>query len=260
MPLCPEIFIARDGGEWADQAAALLYAVTETAIQSHGRCLLALSGGSTPRTLYATLASSPWKDRFDWSRIFFLFGDERCVPPDHPESNFGMAWTVLFQPLGIQDDHIFRMKGEDDDPKAAARDYEAVLRRLTNCPSPTFPTLDVILLGLGDDGHTASLFPGTAALREHEKAVTVGLAPTGVRCRLTLTLGVLNQASVILFLVTGSHKAPMVRKILDPHSEEGGFLPAAMVTPETGRLIWMLDSSAASHLPAHGQAVRNLRP
>ncbi|MCP9465534.1 MAG: 6-phosphogluconolactonase [Nitrospira sp.] len=260
MALGPEIFTARDGGEWANHAAAILHTITETAIQSHGRCLLALSGGSTPRTLYATLASSPWKDRFDWSRIFFLFGDERCVPPDHPESNFGMAQTVLFQPLGIQDDHIVRMKGESADPQAAAQDYEAVLRQLTNCPPPALPTLDVILLGLGDDGHTASLFPGTAALGEREKAVTVGFAPTGVRTRLTLTLGVLNRASVILFLVTGSPKAPVVRKILTPQSEEDRVLPAALVAPEAGRLIWMLDHSAASQLPAHRQAVWNFFP
>lgn len=260
MPIAPEIHLARDGAEWADQAATLLLTSSEAAIRSHGRCLLALSGGSTPRTLYTTMASPPWRDCFDWPRIFFLFGDERCVPPDHPDSNFGMARTALFQPLGIQDDHIVRMKGESDDPQAAAQDYESVLRRLTNCPPPALPKLDVILLGLGDDGHTASLFPGTAALGEREKAVTVGFAPTGVRTRLTLTLGVLNRASVILFLVTGSPKAPAVRKILNPRSEDDWVLPAALVAPEAGRLIWMLDHSAASQLPAHGQAVRNLRP
>lgn len=260
MPIAPEIIVARDGEEWTNQAATLLFTAIEAAIRFHGRCLLALSGGSTPRTLYTTLASPPWKNRFDWSRIVFLFGDERCVPPDHPESNFGMARTVLFQPLGIQDDHVVRMKGESEDHQAAAQDYESILRRLTNCPPPALPKLDVILLGVGDDGHTASLFPGTAALREHENAVTVGHAPTGVRSRLTLTLGVLNRASMILFLVTGSHKAPVVRKILNPRSEDDWALPAALVAPEAGRLIWVLDHSAASQLPAHGQAVQNLRP
>lgn len=260
MPVAPEVFIAPDGKEWANQAAALLCGIIETTIQSHSRCLLALSGGSTPRALYATLASSPWKDRFDWHRILFLFGDERCVPPDHPESNFGMARSVLFQPLGIQDDRIVRMKGESDDPQAAAQDYETVLRELTNCPPPALPTLDVVLLGLGDDGHTASLFPGTAALRVRDKVVTVGHAPSGVRCRLTLTLDVLNRASVILFLVTGPHKAAVVKKILHSQDESEQLLPAALVKPEVGRLMWVLDSSAASHLSAHGQAIRTLFP
>lgn len=259
MPVSPEIHLARDGAEWTHQAATLLLAASETAIQSHGRCLLVLSGGSTPRALYTTLVSRPWRERFDWSRIFFLFGDERCVPPDHPDSNFGMARTVLFQPLGIQEDHIFRMRGEGPDPQVAAQDYEAGLRRLTNCTPPDLPRLDVILLGLGDDGHTASLFPGTSALGNTVSAVTVSHAPVGIRTRLTLTLGVLNRASVVLFLVTGARKAPIVRTVLCPTNEADRTLPAALVAPEGGRLMWMLDHSAASQLSAHSQAARNPR-
>ena len=251
MPITPDIHIARDGQEWADEAAALVHAASVEAIQSHGRCLISLAGGTTPRTFYKTLAAPDWKGRFDWSHIFFLFGDERCVPPEHPESNFATAQTTLFQPLGIHPGHIHRMKGEAQDPREAAQEYEEGLRQLTNCPAPQIPRIDLILLGLGEDGHTASLFPGTEALHEWTRAVTVGHAPAGVRTRLTMTLGVLNRATVVLFLVSGSSKAQIVQTILHPQRPSDRILPAAMVAPETGRLTWMLDRSAAAQWIGH---------
>jgi 6-phosphogluconolactonase len=256
MTAAPDIRIARDGQQWAHDAAALVHAVSEEAIQSNGRFLIALSGGSTPKTLYATLAAPEWKGRFNWSRTFFLFGDERCVPPDHPESNFGMAHPALFQPLGIHPDHIYRMKGEAQDPETAAHEYEDVLRRLTHCAATELPRIDLILLGLGEDGHTASLFPGTAALQERARAVTIGQAPTGTTSRLTMTLAVLNRAAVVLFLVSGSGKGPIVRAILEPQSAADRAFPAAMVAPESGRLIWMLDRSAAAKLAVRREELR----
>jgi 6-phosphogluconolactonase len=248
MPVTPEIHVSRNVQEWVQKAAAFILAVSEQAIQSTGRCLVALSGGSTPKTLYRALREPEWSSRFNWSRIFFLFGDERCTPPEHPESNFGMAQTELFQPLNIQPDHICRMKGEYEDPTAAAQEYEETIRGLTTNPSSKVPLIDLVLLGLGDDGHTASLFPGTAALQEQNKIVTVGRAPTGIRSRLTLTLGVLNHAAVVLFLVTGSGKAEMVRRVIEPESEADRSLPAARISPESGRLVWMLDQTAAQQL------------
>ena len=164
MPVIPEIRIAGNLHEWAQGAAAFILSVERTSYQSHGRFIIALSGGSTPKKLYQVLATAEWKARLDWSRIFFLFGDERCIPPDHPDSNFNMASTSLFQPLNIQPDHICRMKGEHEDPTAAAQEYEETIRRLTQSPSPKVPPIDLVLLGLGDDGHTASLFPGTDSL------------------------------------------------------------------------------------------------
>lgn len=254
MPLIPEIRVAGNIQEWAQEAAGFILSVSEHAIQSKDRFLVALSGGSTPKTLYQVLAAPEWRERFDWSRIHFLFGDERCTAPDHPESNFQMAHTALFQPLNIRADHISRMKGEHEDPAAAAQEYEETIRQLTQSSPPKVPLIDLVLLGLGDDGHTASLFPGTAALQEDTNVVTVGHAPTGVRSRLTLTLGVLNHAAVVLFLVTGPGKAHMVRRVLDPESEADRSLPAAKISPESGRLVWMLDHSAAQHLkkmPSH---------
>jgi 6-phosphogluconolactonase len=248
MPVTPDIRIASDGYEWAHAAASLVHAVSEEAIRSHGRFLLALSGGSTPRVLYQTLVSPEWKTRFNWPHIFFLFGDERCVRPEHAESNFHMAQVALFEPLGIHLDHIYRIHGEHPDPATAAQQYEEALRRLTHCAASETPRIDLILLGLGEDGHTASLFPGTAALEEQKRAVTVGQAPKGIASRLTVTLGVLNRATVVLFLVAGSSKAGIVRAILEPNSAADRALPAALVAPETGRLMWMLDRSAAARL------------
>ena len=248
MPVKPNIRIARDGQDWARDAAVLIHRISEQAIQSNGRFLVALSGGSTPKTLYKTLTAPEWKGQFKWSKILFLFGDERCTPPEHPESNFGMAQVALFQPLGIRPDHIYRMRGEHQDPVSAAQEYEETLRSLTQCAAPELPRIDLILLGLGEDGHTASLFPGTAALQEQIRVVTVGQALKGIRDRLTLTLGVINRATVVLFLVTGSGKAPVVRAILEPQSAADRALPAALVAPEAGQLIWMLDHSATAQL------------
>jgi 6-phosphogluconolactonase len=244
----PDIRVAPDGPAWAHAAVSVVYAVSEEAIRSHGRFLLALSGGSTPQTLYETMVSPEWKQRFNWPQMFFLFGDERCVPMEHSESNFHMAQAALFQPAGIAPDHIYRIQGEYPDPETAAQRYEETLRRLTNTVAPETPRIDLILLGLGEDGHTASLFPGTAALQEQRRAVTVGHAPTGIGSRLTMTLGVLNRATVVLFLVAGSSKAGIVRAILEPDSAADRALPAALVAPETGRLMWMLDRSAAARL------------
>ena len=248
MPVIPEINVVGQGEPWAQKAAELILTISKQAIASSGRCVMALSGGSTPKTLYHTIRSPEWNSRFDWSHIVFLFGDERCVAPDNSDSNFGMARRELFQPLNMPHDHVHRMKGECPDPAVAAEEYEKTLRDVTMCPAPGVPRIDLVLLGLGDDGHTASLFPGTAALQEQSKLVTVGQAPTGVRHRLTLTLGVLNRAAVVLFIVTGAGKAEMVRRVIESESKADRSLPAARVSPESGRLIWILDQAAAQHL------------
>lgn len=248
MRVTPDIRVAQHVQQWAQDAAAYIHALSEQAIKSRGRFLIVLSGGSTPKTLYQMLASPEWNGRFNWDKIVFLFGDERCIPPDHPESNFGMASAALFQPLNIHSDCIFRMKGEYESPSGAAKEYEDQLRALMQCHIPMLPSIDLILLGLGEDGHTASLFPGTTALEEQSKVVTVGRAPTGVPSRITLTLGVLNRAAVILFLVTGAGKASVVRRVIQPATEADRSLPAARVAPESGQLIWMLDQAAGAQL------------
>ncbi len=246
MPDKPEIRIALSRDEWARDAATLVQELGTYAVHDHGRFFIALSGGTTPELLYKTLASPPYAGRFDWSRTTFFFSDERCVPPDHPDSNFGLADRALFTPLGIPPARICRMKGETKDPPAAALDYEQCLRTTDNSAKKNWPRLDLVLLGLGQDGHTASLFPGTNALREVQRRVTVGQSPSGIPTRLTLTLGVINQASVVLFLVTGAGKATILKRVLEPETDADRMLPATLVRPENGRLIWLLDSPAAA--------------
>lgn len=248
MTTSPDIRVYQHGQEWLYQTCALFRDSTTQAIQSRGHCVIALSGGSTPKALYGVLTSVDWKTQCQWDRMVFVFGDERGIPPDHPDSNFGLAQKALFRPLGIGPSQVHRMKGESADLGQAAEDYERTIRIVTHCPEPAIPCLDLVLLGLGDDGHTASLFPGTPALLERNHLVTVGQSPKGIAARLTLTLGVINRATMVLFLVTGSGKAQTVRAVLQPQTREEQMLPAAQVKPDGGSLIWLLDDNAAAAL------------
>jgi len=149
MSHCADIRITEGGADWAQAAAVLLRKTSDAIVLQNGRCLVALSGGSTPKALYDTLTTPEWKPRFQWKQMLFLFGDERCVPPEHPESNFAMAQKALFIPLNIAPHQVYRMKGEAEHPVDAARDYETTLRELTHCsPSIGLPHIDLILLGL----------------------------------------------------------------------------------------------------------------
>lgn len=253
MPAVPDIRIHRDSQAWAEAAAQFVQEVGKEAVSANDRFLIALSGGTTPETLYRALASQAFADRFDWSRTTFFFSDERCVAPDDPRSNYALAHKALFIPLKIASSQVHRMPGESRDPRAAAYEYEQQLRLATKTSPSAQPTLDLILLGLGEDGHTASLLPGAPALRDDQSLIAVTQSPKDPPTRLTMTLGVINRASVILFLVTGANKARVVKAILDPKTEAERQLPAALVAPENGRLIWFLDRAAAAELPIHQQ-------
>jgi len=247
----PEVHVLNDIAEWTAEAAALTRDLRQQAVHERGRFLVALSGGRTPEQVYRRLASQSPAAPQEWSSTHFFFSDERCVPPDHPDSNYHLADAALFRPLNIPEDRIHRMRGEHPNHDAAAREYEDVLRTVTNADPAGWPQLDLLMLGIGNDGHTASLFPGTDALRERRRWVTVGQAPSGPPTRLTLTLGVINQATVVLFLVTGEAKAGIVKSILEPQQETDRLLPAALVRPKGGRLIWLLDPPAAAQLTGH---------
>jgi 6-phosphogluconolactonase len=249
MPAVPDIRVYRDSQACAEAAAEFVLEVGKEAVRANGRFLIALSGGTTPETLYRTLTAPAFADRFDWSRTIFFFGDERCVPPNDPRSNYALAKKTLFTPLNIMPSQVYRMAGESSDPQAAAFEYEQQLRLATKTASSAQSSLDLVLLGLGEDGHTASLFPGASILRDHQRVIAATQSPKDPPNRLTMTLAAINRASVILFLVTGAGKAGVVRAILDPRTEAERQLPAAMVSPEEGRLIWFLDQSAAVELP-----------
>ena len=249
MSQAPAIHTFTDAQELTRAAAGLFLEVGKQAIAERNRFLVALSGGSTPKALYSILANDKYAQQLNWSKVHFLFGDERSVPPTHADSNFAMANAILFSPLHIPSAQIHRMRGEDP-PETAAAQYETTLRHLTTAVPGQWPRLDLVLLGMGDDGHTASLFPGTASLTEQTRWVVPSTSPQGTGTRVTLTLGVINHASVILFLVAGRNKAAVVRRVLEQRPGDPGPYPAALIRPETGRLLWYLDRAAASELTA----------
>jgi len=218
-------------------AARLLLAVACRSVQRRGRFVVALSGGNTPRALYRLLATAPWKARFPWAHTFVFWGDERMVPPDHPESNFRMAYEALLAHVPVPPGQVFRVPTEYP-PAEAAQRYEQQLRSLFHGEGPVF---DMVLLGLGTDGHTASLFPGTAALQEEERWVTAVHVPRLASWRVTLTFPALNAARRALFLVLGASKADIVAQVL--RGPEGRY-PAQRVRPRE-RLYWFLDAEAA---------------
>lgn len=249
-----ELRIFEDGEELSREAADFVVWAGEQAVSAAGTFRLALAGGSTPRGLYAYLASSPLARRLDWRRVSVFFSDERCVPPDHPDSNFRMATETLIAPLGLPRERIFRMRGEDE-PERAAREYEDRLRNEFGALPPSWPRFDLILLGLGEDGHTASLFPQTPALEERHRLVVPNRAPRGVAQRLTFTVPLINQAQAVVFLVSGAKKAPAVKAVLEDRAAVGTQFPAKLIRPEQGRLIWFLDRAAAGELTIEQQRI-----
>jgi len=227
----PELFQAA-----ADEFAAL-------AVKSNCRFTVALSGGSTPKSLYTLLAGGSGPN-IRWENIFFFFGDERCVPPNHPDSNYRMARQAgLFSK--VPNDHVFRVPAEERDADTAARAYEQTLQKAFGLQPGKFPRFDLVLLGLGPDGHTASLFPATAALDEKDRLVVANWVDKFQAYRITLTLPVLNHAACVMFLVSGADKSNIVHEVLE---NENAKLPSQKVRPENGRLLWLLDRAAASGL------------
>ena len=249
-----ELRILEHGDELAREAADFVVWLSEQAIARHGRFRLALSGGSTPKALYGFLAGPAFAKQLDWSRVSFFFGDERCVPPDHADSNFRMANETLLKPLKIVPDRVFRMRGEDA-PDTAARHYEDGIRKEFGVTAPAWPSFDLILLGLGDDGHTASLFPQTQVLSEGQRLVVPNQAPRGVKQRLTFTAPLINHAQTVVFLASGASKAQAVRAVLEEKTADSRRYPAKLVQPENGRLIWFLDRAAAAELATEQQRV-----
>ena len=248
MSARPELRVLDDLEEIGREAGDFLFDSAESTIAARGVCRVALSGGSTPKALYEQIVRSSRSRSFPWAKMRFFFGDERCVPPAHAESNFGLADGALFRPLRIESRHIHRMAGEQADTEKAAQDYEALLRKEFGMPAPAFPQFDLLLLGLGDDAHIASLFPNTPALEERHRLVVPNQAPRGIPQRLTVTVPILNHARIILFLVAGSGKAPAVRTVLDDPQADARRYPARLVRSEGGRVLWFLDRPAAAQL------------
>ena len=198
-------------------------------VGTDGARRMSLCGGSTPAPVYEALADSP----LDWDNIEITFGDERCVPPDHEDSNFRMASDSLLDKVPLNESNVLRMKGELD-PDDAAREYEDSLRERSG---REIYTHDLILLGMGEDGHTASLFPETAALNDDERWVVANHVPQKNQTRITLTFPIINAARKVLFLVRGEEKRAVVDRVLAGQSD----FPASLVDPENGSVTWLLD-------------------
>lgn len=213
------------------------------AIGERGTGSLVLSGGETPRRVYQLLGSASFNNRLDWKRIHLFFGDERMVPPDHADSNYGMARRELIEHVSIPEENVFRIPGELP-PETAAKEYASQLLGLYKKEIPRF---DCVLLGIGEDGHTASLFPGTNALNEHEKLAVEVFVPRLKSWRVTLTYPVLNNARQIVFIAEGEKKAPIVRKVVNSTTADAE-MPATLIRPTSGELHWMLDRRAAAFI------------
>lgn len=251
----PDIRIYQTLALAARALADQIVQISENAIGARGRFTLALSGGSTPRTLYELLATREYGDRIDWPSCHIFFGDERCVPPEHDDSNYGMARKALLQHIPVPTSQVYHMRG-DWEPQAAADDYERALREWFTRRGERLPRFDVCLLGLGEDGHTASLFPDTPALTETERWVVANPVEKLDAWRLTLTPKALNAASRVYFLVSGENKAEMVWRATNPPEDAieapplpgmrpaNEFLPVHLIQPTQGEVRWYVDQAA----------------
>jgi 6-phosphogluconolactonase len=220
-----------------------LVARAQKALRARRRFTLALSGGSTPRKLYESLVGA----EIDWSRCQVFFGDERCVPPEHADSNYRMAREALLSRIAIPEKNVHRVKSEDADPERAAKAYEQDLQGFFKLRPGELPTFDLCLMGMGQDGHTASLFPGTTALAEEVRlAVAPYVEKLGV-WRVTLTAPVFNHARCVLFLVAGEEKAEALEGVLESE-RPADELPAKLIKPTAGELLWWVDKAAAKLL------------
>ena len=229
-----------DLGAVADAGAREFAAACRQASEQSGVFRVALAGGTTPRALHRRLVSRHVK--VPWNRVRFFFGDERCVPPDSERSNYRMAKETLLDPLRIPAGHVFRMHGEEQ-PRRAAEEYEQLLQAHFGGT----PVLDLVLLGMGADGHTASLFPGTRALGVRRRNVAANYAAALAEWRLTLTVPALNAARRVVFLVAGADKRAAAQRILK-RGRGWRDLPAARVRPDRGSLLWLLDEAAGGGL------------
>ncbi|MFQ5601421.1 MAG: 6-phosphogluconolactonase [Candidatus Krumholzibacteriia bacterium] len=237
----PQIVVLPDSEAVAHEALRRIVAAASRAIEERGSCALVLAGGSTPRRVYQRLAG---RSDVDWRRVHLFWGDERAVPPDAPDSNYRMVREALLAHIEIPPSRVHRMPADAEDLDGAARAYEELLRATLGAR----PTFDLVLLGLGADAHTASLFPGQAAVHEKERLVVATPAPV-IAPRLTLTPPALNASRAVLFLVTGEGKREALRRAT--RSAQGaGEVPARAIRPPDGQVVWLVDRAAAGPDPS----------
>lgn len=238
--------IVNDLEEMGRRAAEMIVRAGQKAITKSGRYMLAISGGRTPQPIFRCLALSPLSNELDWSRVHIFWTDERYVPPEHPDSNYGAAAKELLNYVSVK--HVFRMRGELSDPKQAALEYEQTLIREFGIKNGEIPRFDLILLGLGEDGHVASLFPDSPVLDESKRLAVAPYVPQLKSYRLTLTIPVLNHARCCLFVVAGESKREVFKQARN--RDQDIILPVHCVQPSAGTLIWLVDSAAIKKVMA----------
>lgn len=244
-----EIHVFRDLAELSRRAADRFVEAAEETVAARRPFYAALSGGSTPRTMFGLLATTDLTLRFPWTSTHLFQVDERAVPPDHPDSNYRMIREALLDHVPLPQENFHRMRAESPDLESAAHDYAHEIAEVLHPLGGRWPSFDFIQLGLGPDGHTASLFPGTEALDEEKRWVVPNYVPRLSTWRLTLTYPIINAAREVIFVVDGEDKAEVVRRVLYPESPEDRF-PAQGIAPSHGHLRWYLTEAAARRLPA----------
>jgi 6-phosphogluconolactonase len=253
-----EYIVEPDGSALARRAAEQLVDIAEEAVAKRGRARIAISGGSTPKAAFQLLADpgQPFLKRMPWEKLDLYWVDERTVPPDHPESNYRMTREAMLDRVPLKPEQIHRMEGELE-PDVAASRYESLLRNTFRLEGAETPRFDLVQLGMGDDGHTASLFPHTEALHEMGRLVTANQVPQKDTWRVTLTWPVINQGSSVFFLIGGKNKAELVKEVFTGQRDPER-LPSQLIWPASGILTLILDKDAAALLPAtdvHGRGV-----
>lgn len=227
------------------KAAELFIDLSVRCIATKKKIMVAVSGGSTPKRLYALLGSDPYNAQVDWRYVHFFWVDERFVLPSHKDSNYRLLNDNLLNRISIPQKNIHPVRTDLPDPQLSARIYEEEIKSSFGLSELSLPRFDLILLGIGEDGHTASLFPDSEVLRETERLAAPVMDMKHLHCRITLTLPVINHAEKIIFLVSGKHKAAVVEKVL---IERDRSLPASLVNPEKGGLIFLIDKEAGLYL------------
>ena len=242
-----EVQIFPEAGALTRRAAEEFLKSVAEAVAQKGAFTVALAGGSTPKALYSQLADEPLRSQIPWEKLHFFFGDERHAPPDGAESNFRMANEALFSKGAIKPEQITRIKGEYADTEKAALEYEQALRTYFKLKVGEYPRFDLVLLGMGEEGHTLSLFPGTKALHASDRIVVRNWVGKLYTERITLTATAANHASRVIFMVTRADKAPALKAVLEgPYEPEQ--LPAQLIQPASGKLLWLVDQAAGSML------------
>jgi 6-phosphogluconolactonase len=243
-----EVYILKDNDAIARRAAEEFVKLAQSATKNRGSFSVALSGGSTPKLLYSLLAADPeLRAEVPWDKMELFFGDERHVGPDDPQSNFKMASDTMFTKAPLKPEQIHRMKGEYPDAEKAAQEYEQDLRTHFHPKDKELPRFDLVLAGMGDEGHTLSLFPGTKALHAQGRAVVRNWVGKLYTDRVTITAQLANNAQMILFMVAGKEKALVLKGVLEgPYEPEQ--LPAQLLQPTNGKLLWLVDRAAGSML------------